>query len=371
MKSGFTEALLDQVTSCEARIDAERGLPAELVEALHGEHAFRLLIPRAAGGVELPFPDYLLWIRELAMRDASTAWCVNQSAVIGTTTLWLHADLVKKIWADPRQSIANGPPLTATLDVRPEGGVANADWGFSSGCRHARLISGAVRRTSDQLWRVIFFRPDQAQFIDDWDVAGLRGTASFRFSVRDLVVPPEMTADLGGQPAFDAPMTRLATGLSFAVSFASLALGVARRGLDSTIDLASGKKPIYARDSLKDDGTVQHRLGELEARWRSARAWLDDAVAEVWDAIQQQPRMTAEQRIAWRLCGTHVIRESVAVMQGCYQICGSSGIYRTHDLHRPWADMQVISQHVQGREQYYAMVGRWLLGHPYEYGPLT
>jgi alkylation response protein AidB-like acyl-CoA dehydrogenase len=371
MKTGFSQALLDRVGSFETRIDADRSLPAELVAALHEEQAFRLLIPQAAGGAELPFPDYIRWIRELAMRDASTAWCVNQSAVIGTTTLWLQADVVKRIWTDPRQSVANGPPLTATLEVRPEGGLVTADWGFSSGCRHARLMSGAVRRTSDQLWRVVFFPPEQARFIDDWDVAGLRGTASFRFSVRDLVVAPEMIADLGGEPAFDVPFTRLATGLAFAVSFASLALGVARRGLDCAIDLCSGKKPIYAREALKNDGTVQHRLGELEARWRGARAWLDDVVATVWEEIRHQSRMTESQRIAWRLCGTHVIRESVAVMQGCYQICGSSGIYRTHELHRPWADLQVISQHVQAREQYYAMIGRWLLGHPYEYGPLA
>lgn len=373
MAGGFSAALLDQVSALEARIDAERALPSELVQALHAELAFRLLIPRDAGGAEVPFPEYILWIRELAMRDASAAWCVNQAAVIGTTTLWLERDVARGLWTDPAQCVANGPPLKATLDQRGEGerGVVDADWGFSSGCRHARLMSGAVRRASDQAWRVVFFPPECAAFTDDWEVSGLRGTASFRFGVRHLVVPGEMIANLATRASWDVPFTRLALGLAFAVSFASLAVGVARRGLDFATRLAAGKNPVYAREALKDDGVAQLSIGRLEARWRSARAYLDDAVAEVWDDIRHQERMTETQRLAWRLCGTHVIRESVEIMQGAWQLCGSTGIYRTSDLHRPWADMQVISQHVQGREQFLSLGGRWLLGHPWEYGPLT
>ncbi len=371
MHNGFSKTLLDQVTSLETRIDAERALPAGLVRALHAEHAFRLLIPQAGGGVELPFPAYVGWVRELAARDASTAWCVNQAALIGTTTLWLEPEIVRKLWSDPEQCVANGPPRGAVLEPPDSGGIVDADWGFSSGCRHSRLMAGAVRRTSDQGWRMIFFPPASAQFIDDWDVAGLRGTASFRFGVRRLVVTEEMIANLADRPSFAVPITRLATGLSFAVSFASIALGVARRGLDYATQLAAGKNPVYARGALKDDGSAQRRLGELEARWRSIRAYLDDAVSSVWSEIQHQEAMTEAQRVAWRLCGTHVIREAVEVMQGGYQLCGSTGIYRTSELHRPWADMQVISQHVQGREQFYALGGRWLMGHPYEYGPLA
>lgn len=363
--------LLNTVRGSADVIDRERALPVHLIDALHDAGAFRALIPRACGGLETPLPDYLDTVRELAMADASTAWCVNQGAVIGTTTLWLPLDAIHELWANPRQCVANGPPLETRLEATAAGGRVTGRWGFSSGCRHALTMTGAVRRADDGAWRVVFFPVARAAFEDDWHTAGLRGTGSLRFSVNELVVPERFVTNLAARPTVDSPLTRLATGLVFAVTFASLALGVARRGLDITLELASEKKPIYARDALREDPTVHDRLGRLEARWRAAQAYLREDVHAVWEAIHHQDAMSEAQRARWRLAGTHVLREAVDAMRGAYEICGSTAIYAGDPLHRPWQDMQVIAQHVQARAQYYAFSGRYLTGHPYEFGPLS
>lgn len=363
--------LLDLIAYCADRIDADRALPQSLLDRLHSVGACRRLLPRAVGGLEEPLPEYLQWIQRLAQADASTAWCVNQAGVIGTTSLWLSLPTAQQIWSDSQQSVANGPPMGATLEPTAEGGVITGKWGFSSGCRHARLMTAAARNTGDQSWYMAFFLPSQVQFTDDWQTSGLRGTASFRFEAKALSVPRDMLANLARKPCVDTRLTRLPTTLIFAVTFAAVALGVARRGLDLTCELVQGKHPIFAREPLRDDPTTHQQLGLLEARWRSAAAWLQYEVEKVWEAIAHQEAMVIDQRMAWRLAGTHVIREAVGVMQGAYTIAGSSVIYRGHPLHRPWADLEVISQHVQARMQYYAMAGRYLAGHSWEFGPMS
>lgn len=363
--------LLDLIASSADGIDANRALPQPLLDRLHAIGAFRRLLPRAVGGVEVPLPEYLPWIQHLAQVDASTAWCVNQAGVIGTTSLWLSLSTARQIWSDPHQCLANGPPMGATLEPIDGGGIVTGKWGFSSGCRHAHLMTAAARNTREHAWYMAFFLPTEVQFTDDWQTAGLRGTASFRFEANALSVPDHMLANLAKQPCVDTQLTRLPTTLVFAVTFAAVALGVARHGLDLTRELVQGKHPVFAREPLRDDPTTHQQLGLLEARWRSADAWLQHEVATVWAAIAHQDAMVPDQRLAWRLAGTHVLREAVAVMQGAYAMAGSSAIYRTHPLHRPWADLEVISQHVQARAQYYAMAGRYLAGHPWEIGPMS
>jgi len=54
-------------------IERRRELPEPIVEALVERGLFRLLLPRALGGAELPPAVYVQVIEEVAKHDASTA----------------------------------------------------------------------------------------------------------------------------------------------------------------------------------------------------------------------------------------------------------------------------------------------------------
>jgi len=54
-----------------------------------------------------------------------------------------------------------------------------------------------------------------------------------------------------------------------------------------------------------------------------------------------------------------------------YKIVGSTGIYQDQTLQRRFQDMHVMTQHVQAREAYYALLGRYALSGEYELGPMT
>ena len=199
----------------------------------------------------------------------------------------------------------------------------------------------------------------------------MRGTGSFEFSVEDLKVEQRWLANVAQPANHEGRLFRIPTGLVFAVSFASVALGVARAGLDATLDIAQGKVPRFRSIKLKDDRDVQKMMGEAEIRWRAARAFLHDAVARIWEGLGSQDDISKAQRIAFRMAGTHVIREAAAVLDLGYTVVGSSSIYQDNPLQRRFQDMHVITQHVQARLSHYGYVGRHFLGHDYEPGPLN
>ncbi len=363
--------LLAQVAAAADQIDAERQLPGPVVQSLSSAGLFRSLIPVSLQGLQLPLVEFLNLVERLAVADASTSWCVTQGAVIGVTSVWLEPEIAAELWHDPATAFANGPPLDCTA-TRVDGGYElSGRWGFSSGCQHASMMVATAPVVGSRRWVMGVFPKDRATFHDNWQVPGLRGTGSFEFSLNGLFIEERWAVDMSRPPMHQGDLYKIPLGLLFAVSFASVALGVARAGLDVVFALAADKVPGYTRQVLRDDTLVQDQLGRAEVRWRAARAYLHATVAEVASTLAPIEAARDEERIALRMAGTHVIREAAAVLDIAYQVAGSSGIYQSNPLQRRVQDMNVITQHVQGRRSHYAFVGKYLLGFPFQPGPLN
>jgi len=360
----------NQVTEAADEIEALRELPDHLVTPMKSAGVFRQLIPTALGGKGAGLPDFILALQIYAEADASTAWCVSQGAVIATTSMWLPESSARTLWSDSGCAVANGPPRGCEATPDGDDYRVTGHWGFSSGSAHATWMHGALRRSSDDVWMGVYFPKDEATFHDNWQVAGLKGTSSLEFTVENLSVPGEWMTDFRKAPIDEGRLFRIPTALVFAVSFGSVALGVARAGMDAAIALAQGKVPGYSSSTLKDDPDMQKMIGEAEMHWRAARAFLHDTVCSVWEALGSQDEIVDEQRIDLRMAGTHAITEAALALDLAYTVAGSSAIYQNNPLQRRFQDMHVITQHVQGRPVHYGVVGRYFLGHPFKPGPM-
>lgn len=362
--------LLPDVRQASDVVDRDRCLPAPLVAALKSAGAFRALMPERFGGLQADYPAYIRTIQALAGADASTAWCVNQAAVIGLTSLWLDPAATEEIWADPDCSVANGPPMDCAIEPGEGGYRLSGHWGFSSGCQHATWMMGAARCSSGG-YRISYFRPSDVEFTDNWQVAGLRGTGSFEFRVQDLVIDARFVGDMA-QPARElVDVSIIPNTLLFATSFAAVALGVADAALTDVIEVAQGKVPRFSATAVHDDPDVQRDMGKAIARWRAADAYLHNTVQQVVYEVRASEAISHDQRARLRMAGTHVIQECSIVVDMAYKVAGSTGIYQNQALQRRFQDMHVITQHVQGREAYFGLLGRYALSGKYEIGPMT
>ncbi len=364
------ESLLESIEKSADLAENSGKLPDNLVRELQRSGSFRALIPTQFGGLDLPIEDYLDIIKQFAQRDASTAWCVNQAAVIAITTLWLPRLTISQIWGDPQTSIANGPPYHCSIEPKGSEYKLNGHWGFSSGCQHATWMTGPAQ-LPDHSWRSAFFRPDQVEFVDNWQVAGLKATGSFQFKVNNLAIPESQVVNFQEKPTVTNTMTLIPISLLFAISFAAVALGLASGALVDVINIAQGKKPKWASLRLSEDPDVQRFLGKAMARWRAADAYLTSTASRVFNEVKYNSKVNSDQRAQLRMAGTHIIQECVEVVDLAYKISGSSGIYQSESLQRRFQDMHVITQHVQGRESYFGLLGRYAISGQYETGPMS
>ena len=143
-----------------------------------------------------------------------------------------------------------------------------------------------------------------------------------------------------------------------------MALGVARTALTTFTELAGAKSPRAMRGLLRDQPMVQADIGHAEAHLRAGRAFLTEAVRDLWTTVSNTGTMILDQRAALRTAATHAIWLAVEVVDTLYNAAGATAIYEDHPLQRAFQDIHVISQHLQSRLAHYELVGRHWLGLP-------
>ncbi len=370
---GVSQQMASRAGEAADEIDRERRLPVQLAADMAREGLFRLLVPRSIGGAELDFPSYLRIVEIFARADASTAWCVNQNNVFATNAVRMAEETALGIWTDPLAVVSNGPPIASTRAVAVQGGYrVTGRWNFSSGIRHATWVAALAplgessepgRPAIDHERGIILLIPkDQVEVLDVWQVNGLRGTGSFSFQATDLFVSADRSYRVDEAPLRGGSLYVIPTVLMFAAGFATVALGAARSGLDAAIEIARAKTPVMRTSVLMHTSTTQRQIGEAEALWRSARAFLAEAVTAVWDSAATRDCLDAEERLRLRLAATHAIRTGVQVVAVAYDVAGSDGIFESNPIQRRLQDAQVITQQVQGRLTHYDTAGAFYMG---------
>ncbi len=368
------EALAPLLDAAAARIEAEREMPADIMEALHKAKMFRVMLPKSLGGDEASLKTFSQVIETLARGDASAAWVVSQGGGCAMGASFLSTETAERWFGPADAALAWGAGIQGRA-VEVEGGYnVKGRWTFASGSRHATLLGGhsfvfqadgskRLRADGRQLDRTVLIRRDQADISDVWNVMGLAGTGSDTFAVTDLFVPHADTIDRenDAERVERGTLYAFSATLAYGVGFASLQLGIARAMIDAVRDLAMTKTPRGAPSPLRENPVFQKELAEMEARLRGARAYLHAAADEIWAFAEKNGTLSLEVRGDIKLASVHVIHEAVRVTEAAYRAAGSTAIFKDGPFERRLRDALSASQQTQARAQNFVTNGRILL----------
>jgi alkylation response protein AidB-like acyl-CoA dehydrogenase len=366
-------ALADEISASAQQTEQERKMPDDLVRRLLSAGLFHLGTPTALGGAECE-PSTIIDVgEEVSRADGSAGWNV----FVGPSTMfvaWLDPSVAKQMAAEIPDHLASSAFAPAGT-ARPDGDdlVIDGRWSFCSGCSHADwFMQGVMIMDGDAPrvvppgrpdWRLAFIPSHEAEIIDTWHVAGLRGSGSHDIAAAGARVPYELTIMPFYEPAqFDGPLYRLPFPIVLCASICGFPLGVARRALDEFVVVAHSKSHAPPSPPMAEDGHVQLEVARAEASLRAARAYVVDAIGDAWETVCRGDDVTMGQRANAVMATLHAARTARSVVGKVYSLAGGGAIYDRNPLQRCARDIEAGTQHLFLGFGQWRAAGRVLFG---------
>jgi alkylation response protein AidB-like acyl-CoA dehydrogenase len=355
----------------ERALEAEHAgrLSDETIADLDAAGAFKIGSPAEFGGHEFTVREQLDVVTEVAKWDGSCAWTVW----VGASTNWIPAGsgarVVEEVygpaWVGPRVAGSSHFPASRGRATRTEGGwiISGGPWTFGSDSLWAPFTNlGCIADDGEGPYLVGVQVPrDELRFLDDWHVAGMRGTGSVSSTLMndELFVPDYRGVDFrdvtGG--TLDSGLKGSiwkAPSLGWAFSLmGGMSIGLAQGALDRFLERSAGRPIRGTTYKNQLEAPLTHlMLAEVHSKLRSAtlitqaNAVETDRLGELAAAgtpaepeyLQQfSARVLVETAYTAKWCA-----EAIELVQ---RNSGSTAIMDFEPIQRAWRDARVITLH--------------------------
>jgi alkylation response protein AidB-like acyl-CoA dehydrogenase len=355
--------------------EVNRRMAPEVMSALVDAGLFRMWIPQALGGLEMP-PNAALDVMEALSRiDPATGWVVSNSVFISTLYQFLPAPVIEELLSHPGVVTCGSFVPPGTARANGDGYIVKGNWTFGSASHYATSLATSNVLTDDNgpvvgeggapVTVVAFFDPKDATFLDTWYTLGLRATGSTNFTVENLQVPRDHSFVLGPwettEGPFAAPLYRMGLIID-AVRIARVGVGIAQGALEEFIELASAKMPAYTATLTADRATVQERVARAQALIQAGRHSLSATVADAWELVQDGPRITGQTCVPMGLAASFALDASVQAVDLLYESAGSTAFRDESPLQKRFRDLETLRQNSITSWSRYESLGKLILG---------
>lgn len=354
-------------------IEQARRLPPDVVDLIKPTGAFRMYVPDELDGPGINAWESLEILEELSYHEGAAGWC----SMIGSTTSLMSSTLPDPFAAEifgRSDAIAGGFAMPAGRATPVDGGLrVSGRWAWGSGLQNATWAAGGcllvdsegkpTPRDDGLFSPFVFFPQSEVEFIDNWDVSGLRGTGSGDYAVTDVFVPEGRWVQMGtDQPIRPNSLSRFSFYGLLACGVASCAMGIGRRSIHELVALADTKKPQGSSKSLAHRSAIQADVAIAEAKLSSAWAYMRQTVDSSWQTAERGDAPSTEQKRQLRMAATHATQTAAEVAELMYKAGGGAAVYNTSPLQKTFRDAFVATQHAMVAPRTFEMHGRMRLG---------
>src|SRR5262245_29628831 len=368
------EKLVPTISAMSAAIERARTLPEPLVQALADAGLYRIFLPRSLAGGQCDPLTYFDVVEALARADSAVGWSVliSTSSMTGTVRA-LADDVLAPMFHSPRVTImAGSAPPRGRAHPAPGGYRLTGQWSQGSNIQIAGWVhvgahvwdgeSPRLGRDGSPEYLQCTFAGADAQVIDTWSTTGMRGTGSHDYAVTDLFVPADRAHALVTRSHRSEALYQFAGWTH--VAHAALGLAIARVAIEEFIGLAGGKRATWmaGEGRLATRTTIQAKVARAEALVGSGRAYVREAVSQMWETVCRGEEPSPEQRAIYRVAIAHAMANAVETVDLMYAAAGATAIYARSRLDRCLRDVHTAAAHIWVAPDNYELAGRLLLG---------
>ncbi len=325
------------------------------VEDLVDSGVLATVAPKAYGGHELGLDVMAQIIRILSAASPSTGWISAFYMGSAWRALFFAERGQREVFAGKPHVLSAGTAAPLRDVRRVAGGyVLNGQTAWSSGSVHAEWFSftGLLREPSAAPRLLVLIVPrEQVHVLDNWFVAGMRGTGSNDVRVEDVFVPAHRTASFAeamvggtpGQTLHPNPMYHLPF-LPFAMTeVVPVVVGATRGAADAFLERTRARRGTISGVEAGAKQGPQMRLGRVLAAADAAETLLDAFLARLARPIARQRQFDdrADMKVRAALI-TDLCRNAINDMA---RGIGGDGFRDVSPLQRYFRDVNMLAVH--------------------------
>lgn len=353
---GITDEFVARLADRAGEAERLRRLPAATVGDFRQTDLFRLLLPARFGGLQASFPELLQPIRRMAHGCASSAWTLGFYA--------LHNWMLSLFDVRAQEEVFASGPVLAPAPLAPTGRGIAADggvrvsgrWAWATGAMDADwMIVGVLVERADGIDPALVVLPaEQAEVVDTWHTAGMRGTGSHDLVVDGVFVPGHRVvgvADIYGGTAPGArehgvPTYRWPMVPALALTASMPVLGTAERVTELFAERLGERVLAYSGVAQKDQPAAQIRLGDARVRLSALRALIARTAEDIEAIVVSGERVGRSVRADARLAAARTVHECRAVIADLMEAAGASAHFLSSPMQRAKRDVDIAAGHV-------------------------
>lgn len=339
----------------------DRSAEAESMAKLHSDQLtiiyeqgwFKLLIPAAYSGREVPLPDLVRLEESISWADGSVGWVVTLCCGAGWFGGFLEPEKAKVVFSNPQVCLAGSGAATGTATITGNGYLINGTWKYASGAHHAtHFTANCIIKKGDQtmldkdgnaLILPFIFDCKDVEVFPAWKYVGMMGTGSDAFSVSGLEVNADCCFRIGpGATVVDSilyqyPFLQLAEA-----TLAANISGIAIHFMDLCAEIFEGK---LTEDSYSEaqKNVLKETLRRLTDNLEGARLEFYSAIGRSWDRLQNEDNEQALQNVS--LTSRKLAKTARECVDQLYPYCGLQAANPQAQINRTWRDIHTASQH--------------------------
>jgi alkylation response protein AidB-like acyl-CoA dehydrogenase len=337
--------------------DQHRRLADEVVNAMVEAGVIRMLVPTQYGGYESDMQTIVDVGIQLGRGDGSPAFCATAWWAQCWAVAHFPDSVQDEVFAHPDMPICGTLVPNGKGEITKDGVVVSGEWGFNSGAWHSqwKVLSTLVTNPAGEIEPIAAVVPmTDLEIVDDWDVAGLRGTGSITTVARDVFIPRErfqwlsevVRQEYGSKRNADSPCYR------------GPIVGVLSNiNTGKQVGLAQAAREAFFERI--NDRTIQHTNYRTQAEWPITHLQVAEADLKIDEAEYHARRLAALVDHKNYSNEPYTMRERAycrvavgRVSQFCHEAVniynmasGSGGIYSSMPIQRIQRDIQAISLH--------------------------
>ena len=370
--------LADEFAPRAAQHDEEGSFPYENYARLKETRYTAMTIPETLGGLGASLLERIKAQERLAMGCGATALAINMHF----NTVGLLIDLYRKFKAPNVERMlrriageklicggSGSEPDNAVINLRPRTTARIADRGWIVNGRKIFstqsialdfFFAEAICEDAPQGPTIItFFIPPRETpgltFKDDWNVMGMRATASNSSELKDAFVADESVV-LTRPVSRSGRVTKVFAKAPFTIG--APYIGIAAAARDFTVEFMRDRKRFPLKHPMSHLPAVYNKVGEMDLLLEGARAAMWKAAAEV---DKDDPQSWSRKAVAARMIA---VENSVRVVDLALRAVGGSSYFKRLPLERLFRDVRAGLYHPFDSDESIEFLGKSAFGIP-------